>query len=824
MKNYFFIGNEAVAFNLSSYILFKSLLNETESFYRADSENGDGISVAAGHKLYSIFAFAENCWNSKIFIVNYPDFQQISVFEPKEECVYIGLEFSENEHLIALTGMPNYCLQVWLWRTHDLLISKKTEMITDKQTITCSHSLPLTVAQFANVKGELIVWEVHGTQKFCKLIKRKIELNLSKDDGPFRNVYTVEGNILVVNKNGEIFYVIPSTGSVNSIVKCNGDKSDSETCIAFIRNGALVACPDGNLKYFKRQKFLWNEIFQMQSPSPFVVLKGYLDNEAAIGTTNTGALYKLILNEGEKLQITKLHQYDSIYKNFVYIYPHGDHLITVNSLNCIHAIEVKSGEIISQLLENIQMTQVFLKANPRYPFVAIGNLEGNIYCVSLHDPKNPTLLTEFLLSRQSINAIRFSNDGNFMIVNDIESNFFIISCTPGEKMSVLHHFKEDIPANEFYAIESRTSLSIMFLTRSQNGSNDKIMKLLIQLDYLDAEIERFEWELAAYYNTIIPIFNIPDTLYAIRKNSKFIEVLELNNDDSITLCEMIKSPHQMKFIEGWNDGHHLVTWSIDGIVAIYDLQKNHELLTCFVAGNRHTFGIKKAKCDTMGEFAISLDHSGNLICSKLDIRRSEEQQKEMRENLERCDVLVAEKFSKTTSGGFPGLSQEYGAKKYTDLKDEKAYQMEAEESEETRILLFKKLDELRKQIKVLLDENKANVESEKLEIQEFNLNLIATAKKEEEAKLERDQQDRKMMDYINAQSAMNKWMIEKCWDHLAVKGTKLRGMFLSSFVENYPLLPDKSDNELERIELIRSIENSVARDDCFLAWRPISTL
>lgn len=93
-----------------------------------------------------------------------------------------------------------------------MLISESTEILTDKQKITCSSSLPLTVAQLAHTKGKLIVWEVHGTQKFCKLIKRKIQLDFPKWDKPFQDVYSIEGNIQIVNRYGDIYYVIPSSG------------------------------------------------------------------------------------------------------------------------------------------------------------------------------------------------------------------------------------------------------------------------------------------------------------------------------------------------------------------------------------------------------------------------------------------------------------------------------------------------------------------------------------------------------------------------------------------------------------------------------------
>jgi hypothetical protein len=158
------------------------------------------------------------------------------------------------------------------------------------------------------------------------------------------------------------------------------------------------------------------------------------------------------------------------------------------------------------------------------------------------------------------------------------------------------------------------------------------------------------------------------------------------------------------------------------------------------------------------------------------------------------------------------------------MKDERAYQMEADESEEARKILFKKLQNLRQQIKKLLDENESLPEDERLEIQEFNIDLVTTSEKEEEAKKERDQQDKKMMEYIGAQTAMNRWIVEKCWNPLAVKGIKVRGMFLDMFVENYPLLPVNNQKEVQRVKIFRAIENSVARNDAFMPWRPIHTI
>lgn len=112
-------------------------------------------------------------------------------------------------------------------------------------------------------------------------------------------------------------------------------------------------------------------------------------------------------------------------------------------------------------------------------------------------------------------------------------------------------------------------------------------------------------------------------------------------------------------MEACHDGHHLITWSIDGIVAVFNLFRDHELLCCFVAGNRHVYGVKKARCDPRRKFVVSLDYHGNLICSEMNVGITTEEQQRIQEVLNKSEILVHEKFATPTSGGFPDLSDEF---------------------------------------------------------------------------------------------------------------------------------------------------------------------
>lgn len=48
---------------------------------------------------------------------------------------YLALDFSETEHLVALTSLPHYTIEIWNWRTDRLLGVKQSDIISDDQYI-----------------------------------------------------------------------------------------------------------------------------------------------------------------------------------------------------------------------------------------------------------------------------------------------------------------------------------------------------------------------------------------------------------------------------------------------------------------------------------------------------------------------------------------------------------------------------------------------------------------------------------------------------------------------------------------------------------------
>lgn len=151
-----FITNEVMATGSGTSIIFTDISSTKETHYRADGETyGDGVSCLAGHKNLQIFAFSEMCVIPRIFVLSYPHFNKIAElkrkyfpkwnispfifqywkFSGEKSKSYIRLEFSETEHLFALSGMPEYYLEVWCWRSGRLLAVQKSGINANDQLL-----------------------------------------------------------------------------------------------------------------------------------------------------------------------------------------------------------------------------------------------------------------------------------------------------------------------------------------------------------------------------------------------------------------------------------------------------------------------------------------------------------------------------------------------------------------------------------------------------------------------------------------------------------------------------------------------------------------
>ncbi|XP_062375052.1 cilia- and flagella-associated protein 43 [Sardina pilchardus] len=170
----------------------------------------------------------------------------------------------------------------------------------------------------------------------------------------------------------------------------------------------------------------------------------------------------------------------------------------------------------------------------------------------------------------------------------------------------------------------------------------------------------------------------------------------------------------------------------------------------------------------------------------------------------RSDIDVTEQDDSYCSPASESLS----SATWLDKKLELVGKEENQKFTEIKQNLRKSIKELRDTIQVMMRENEALPEMERLEQQEFNLD--ATEKKRLQAEGEQEvQRVRNEIEMENlAKSYLREVLKRECWDSMKVKGKAIKAFHSSYEVKNYPMRErtQKELDELLRVENMRKIE------------------
>lgn len=151
------IGRSAIAFATSADTICFIGIDDGNcviNHYRltdhiVDGVRCDGLRCMAGHRNESILAISEMSCVRRIILLAYPSLQCMATFSSgtgarqtpelssssSSSPFYQSIQFSETEHVIALTSFPDYQLEVWNWRTRTLLLAQPTQLYHYNQFI-----------------------------------------------------------------------------------------------------------------------------------------------------------------------------------------------------------------------------------------------------------------------------------------------------------------------------------------------------------------------------------------------------------------------------------------------------------------------------------------------------------------------------------------------------------------------------------------------------------------------------------------------------------------------------------------------------------------
>ncbi|KAK9882218.1 hypothetical protein WA026_019732 [Henosepilachna vigintioctopunctata] len=812
------MGKEVLFYGLGCHLYFINMATNENSIYRANnSQCGDGIRFYCGHKSLNFFAFAENCGNPSIFVMNYPSFDTIAVLEGGSKEGYVGLGFSETSLLISLGTLPYFTITVWNWRKGEKLGSSRSHIYRQNQEIRCNSINPVRVAQLGNKTLKLHIWDVLMCGRKCIMTHHRVKLPQEKP-APFITTHWSNDGVLYVLDNDGCVHIVNGDYVIEKIISFSKPGSITPA-FTFWRGELAISGPPMLLRFYKRTGPSWSLYNSFKPPEPIYKLKSN-KTDMLVGLTDRAHLVK-IDPDNKKYDFIKSNE--SEFHNICLVYPVGQYVCVLSQANMVSVIEISTGEVVSRY--DIMGTALTMAGNPEFPYIGIGYINGILELVSIYDPLNPTTMVNFTLTTNQISSVYFSEFGRVLVAADVAfGEFFILEGIPGGTIKIIATVSTRFQVVDYMLVPSTNCyrLFVIPITSNEFIIGKKIIRYCIMdKDRIDIKEYMFP-NPNKFYCRILSTskINRDRVFYVMPFNAKVIEEVETRRgDSSIRILNRFETGHQVRKNGLYIDKHHAVTWGYDGFV-IARTADFKETVGIVLPHHRRNGGVKKALIDPTGKYIVSLGYDNIVACSNLIDR---EENHEMREELMKLlnSSRYALLFQRKTTGFDPGAE----FREYTWLELDRMQKIEQErklcEGEKASILA--EFQEIREELRNLLNQNLEGPDNEKLDLVEFNLNTKYFDDMKEKNRVECKETEQHMKKYTAALNKVCDNIKKQCYDTMQVHQRKIVGISSGVNVQKYAILPPDGSKmeELSWVKEQMKLERFVNDDDTFRPWEPI---
>uniref|UniRef100_A0A182XWT8 Cilia- and flagella-associated protein 43 n=1 Tax=Anopheles stephensi TaxID=30069 RepID=A0A182XWT8_ANOST len=785
------VGNVAVAIATGSHILFVNLKTAAKSYYLADSvQAGNGVACLAGHKLFPILAFAERCSNPRILLISYPGNTVLSVLEGDQtECAYAALCFSESELLVALTGVPDYSLEVYAWRSKELLCKKPSSIICDFQRLICSPSAVFAVCQYAPRKSELKLWEVHGNIRISRLIERTVCLDLEKHELPLCVTFLIDGNLAVVTQRAKVFTIAASTGQINQTISSPDGLVDERDYVPFIfycKGGLFVSAPDGQVNFYKKQKGTWNQLWSTQSDASYSQLLHYSTSEGLLGITTEGFIMRTVMDAD--VRNVEFHVVKDLDVGYTYscTYSINGTPKTVGIKPDVGAVKLLNFETgaVSDSLNVRPLTCI--ASHPEKALLVVGSDTGVLQLI-LVDEQQVKLVRRLHLSRHPIVAVVFAiADDRYFATLDAKGQVAILEIAENMELNVRQVFGEINRAKDWFLwCSSEEVLIVQSVKELTDAVSFRSVEFIVKQHHAE-EISKTQLTLPHDYCQIVP--KRTETrleLYAHQVRTNVIDLLEVSRTEAkldVVLLKTIRTPLSVAHLEMAVDERFLYVWAMDGKTVLFlSILCHNGMLT-----------VLKLLQPIAQSLEATVIPAKSFVCLQPPVDDVEDTRRVLEEP--QADEAL------------PWIER-----KEIERRKEKGKIYEPEHA-----AIFAEFAEIKQQLKALLNHNEKAPPEEQFPLQVFNLNAEATEKLTQEANRTKEEEKKRLKQFIESQRGYQR-----------TAGGKLLGtnesMFKRAFVENYAMLPANPYRQhLEKVRVYRETELN-ASHDALMPWKPTPT-
>lgn len=700
-----------------------------------------------------------------------------------------------------------------------MLATRKSGIFASDQVILCSPSQPLTLCQLATGAGRLTVWDIHVCVDTVKLIEKKVKMNLDRDSTPFTGTYLYSGTLLVVTRKGNVHQIYPGSNQSHCIVQeTKQEVARDSMCLIAPYQGGFVLSVNHIIRLFSQNGTIFTEMCSVSPENLHLRFLGSHSNDLIAAIDENGSIWKILLTEG-RIETKEVKKRVRIFHMMTFVNPTENFLVTVEKNRGVSVFEVNSGKLISQYLK-ARISAI--DSHPLLPVICLGYSSGHVEFLSLFSSENPQPLVKFHVTNCPIQMVRFSSNGSQILALDSEREAFVISGQIGGVLEIKKNFS--LPGDVLDFVILKTSgnlLKVLILLKAEHSKISCEELLLVSVAEETVEVHQISHS-GKKLTSLAQLRNLQDTFVATFYLDTKIKILKLAEySDHFELVELqeVRTEHLLKYVKVKSCGDFITSWGLDGQVCLFD-SRTMECISNFVSHHRRTHGVQEAVISSSLEYIICLGFIGNLICFRPNLKIMPMDHCVGKFELTRLEIR--EKCLSPTIGHTSAAT--IGDASWLDVQKIEQKRRERQKYQEVRDTIIRDLDDLRREIAKLLDNNETCSDEEKLPIHEFNLDSNHVENMIRKAEKDRQEETGKMQEFITSQNEISEWIRKSCWDQMSVKSTKVRGIFTNLFIENYPVLEMDGiwEKRLNQILMWIKLEN-LTNSDKFLPWKPIPT-
>ena len=829
------ITEEVVAITTKHLVKFIFLRSGKCRLY-IPGDHSDGVSLITGRDDLAVLGWSERCVRPRVFVYQYNNPLELRTLRGQATMEYRSLAFSHGKFLLAVSGVPDFIVNLWDWETETLLASVPTELdgpsSSNMKVITTSFP-PDTGAgmskTFATLwSGRISVWDIEKVSESYNIVKKTMEV-----ENILSYTWCFPSDLYLLSSQAKIYRVDTANIAVSEMETEEGlverlTRSDMKSCEFHLKahyDGLILFGPNVIvILSVDTKKAVISTVSVANTDQTIINISEFFSSYKYIGWSHTGRLVSVSTTEKRASLETVLPTDPWLkYNAACFVQKFLGFFVTIDKYQ---VLRVQDTNFKRQLWKRqINLEAVSMISYPHVPAFILGTMEGRLLFFSLDLPTQQIDYEEAQEAAKLKVEVRYIGD-------------ILLHRHPVDNMQMDHKTSLCAAVSKeegvVVVVEAKTITKILYLdsvtVEGQVVDIHLLNKTLLILS-TSSGCEEHYGDVITYIKvdqkkrslTVANVFNLssPCSGLAVSDNGKFFfsvllttkhlakfSLSEEEQPGQVSPVCSVASSHQLGL-------HGLLTtdW---GSLALLGRDGRLSFHGTDLAGQPQVVDLHHYQAG--GVIDANIASNGNILSVSEDGTLVLFQRKELLECPTEVDKSVITQMQKlrANDAGFDSVGRrgEEEELSWSEKKNKETKEKERKKYEKEIQTITDTVETMAEQVGLLLKDNESLPEKDQLDRRQFELDVEEQSRQVAEGEDKVGDLKMDLRAWSLARQQISIKVKKEVWDKMFVSGRSLVGIQTGGCVSNFPLhvMTEEEQRRLDDTKAERRLELSLLKD------------